>query len=30
MGDLVTIAKSQAKAFGKKGKKKKPASPMPY
>jgi hypothetical protein len=32
MGDLVTITKSQAKAFGKKGKsgKKKPASPMPY
>ena len=29
MGDLVTITKSQAKAFGKKGKKKS-ASPMPY
>jgi hypothetical protein len=29
MGDLVTITRSQAKAFGKKGKKK-PASPMPY
>jgi hypothetical protein len=30
MGDLVTITKSQAKAFGKKGKKKAAPSPMPY
>jgi hypothetical protein len=29
MGDLVSITKSQAKAFGKKGKKK-PAAPSPY
>jgi len=30
MGDLVTITKSQAKAFGKKNKKKSAPAPMPY